>query len=384
MAATFGCSTARVLYNAPVAGTRTSGEPSTLIIARLHLRGRRANGGSKKLSLKLAGRQGINRGVSLVRASLNNEGDKVRELASEKAVESGQQVAQDAKKLANGQSPVKLDAKAEDASDAASYESDVREKVVDVASDMAVDNSADVDALAKKDAGPLAETYGRSIDDTAEALEAKAAELSDREAMKVSSGSGESGDNSGTFFKDQVIKEKVLDVASASAVDEGPEVEATAQEDAADMTGKVGGDLRRNKVTIEGMADTASKLEADRSGSDVETGAKKAVQEGKQQVGSQFEGLSRTISKNLKEGIDASRPSIEELSRTASKGVKVGQENLDYAAEGAAELSGDAREVLDGAKGALDKRLKVINLAAEEARETGNMVAELATCWQPI
>lgn len=170
-----------------------------------------------------------------------------------------------------------------------------------------------------------------------------------------------------------------MDVSSDAALDEGPEVEATAKKDAADMTGTIGGDLRRNKLTIEGMADTASKLEADRSGSEAETGAKKSLEEGKQQVGSQFEGLTRSISKNLKEGIDASRPSLEELSRTASKGVKAGRENLDYAAEGAAEISGDAQEVLDGAKGALDKRLKVINLAAEDARETGNMVAELAT-----
>lgn len=204
MAATLGCNTARVLYNAPVPGTPTSGEPSTSSISRLHLRERRANGGSKKLALKLAGRHGVNRGVSLVRASLNNDGDKVRELASEKAVESGQKVDQDAKKLANGQSAVELDAKAEDASDAASYEGDVREKVVDVASDMAVDNAADVDALAIKDAGPLAEAYGRSIEDTAEALEAKAAELSDREGRKESSESAESGGNSGSFFKDQV------------------------------------------------------------------------------------------------------------------------------------------------------------------------------------
>ena len=204
MAATLGCNTARVLYNAPVVGTRTSGEPSTSSISRLHLRRRWANGGSRRLSLKLAGRQGLNKGITLVCASLNNEGDEVRELASEKAVETGQQGVHGAKKLSNGQDPVELDAKAEDASDAASYEGDVREKVVDVASDMAVDNTADVDALAKKDAGALAEAYGRSVKDTAEALEAKAAELSDREVRKESSGSAESGGNSGSFFKDQV------------------------------------------------------------------------------------------------------------------------------------------------------------------------------------
>lgn len=200
MAATLGCNTTRVLYNVPVAGTRNAGEPSTSSISRLHLRGRR--GSSKKLSLKLAGRQGANKGIPLVRAS--NEGDKVRELASEKAVESVQEVAQDAKKLANGQNPVELDAKAEDASDAASYDSDVREKVVDVASDTAVDTSDDVDALAKKDAAPLAEAYGRSLEDTAEALEAKAAEVSDREARKESSTSGETEGKSGIYFKDQV------------------------------------------------------------------------------------------------------------------------------------------------------------------------------------
>lgn len=204
MAATLGCNSARVLYNAPVAGIPNAGEPSTSSISRLHLRGRRANGGSKKLSLKFAGRQGANKGIPLVRASLSNEGDKVRELASEKAVESGKQVAQDAKNLADGQSPVELDAKADDVSDAASNDGDVREKVADVASDMAVDAADDVQALAERDAAPLAEIYGRSVEDTAESLEAKAAEVSDREAKKESSTSGESQGNSGSFFKDQV------------------------------------------------------------------------------------------------------------------------------------------------------------------------------------
>lgn len=208
MAATLGCTPTRILCNAPVVGSRNAGEPSTSSISRLHLRGRRGYGGSKKsLSLKHADRQGANRGASLVRASLSNEGDKIRELASEKAVESGQQIDKDTKNLANGQSPVVLDAKAEDASDAASYDSGVREKVVDVASDMAVDTSDDVDALAKKDAAPLAETYGRSIEDTAEALEAKAAEVSDREARKEDSST--SGESESSFFKDQVCSKNL-------------------------------------------------------------------------------------------------------------------------------------------------------------------------------
>jgi hypothetical protein len=324
----------------------------------------------------------VNIGPSLARASLPGEGDKIVELASEKAVESDQQFEQDTKKLSNGHSPAELDAKVDDASDAASLDNNVREKAVDVASDMAVDSSEDVDALAKKDAEPFAAEYGRSIEEAAEALETKAEEISEREAKKESGTTSESGADSAPFFKDQVIKEKVLDVASSSAIDEGPEVQETAQRDASDMTNKVGGDLRRNKVTIEGMADAASKLEGDRSGSDIDTGVtkqeKEKTNEVRQNIGGQLEGLSRTISKNLKEGIDSSRPTIEELSRKAEEGVKAGRENLDYAAEGASELSGDAREALDGAKGVLDKRLKVINLAAEEARETGSMVAGLA------
>lgn len=199
MATALGCNTTRVLYNAPVAGTRNTGEPSTSSISRLHLRGRLSN---KKLSLKLAGRRGLNDGIGpLVRASLSNEGDDVRELASEKAVESGGQVAQDTEKLANGQNPVVFDAKTEDALDVASYEVDVRSGVVDVASDTAVDTTDDVDALAKKDAVPLADTYGRTVEDTAETLEAKAAEVGDREVKKES---GESQGSSGSFFEDQV------------------------------------------------------------------------------------------------------------------------------------------------------------------------------------
>lgn len=309
MATTLGCNTTRVLCNAPVAGTRNTGEPSTSSISRLHLRGRLSN---KKPSLKLTGRRGLNDGICpLVRASLSNEGDDVRELASEKAVESGGQVVQDSKKLANGQSFVVLDAKTEDASDAASYEGDVREGVVDVASDTAVDTTDDVDTLATKDAAPLADTYGRSVEDTAEALEAKAVEVGDREVTKES---GESQGSSGPFFKDQVVKEDMLN----------------------------------------------------RSGSF-------------RKIGDQFEGLKRTFSKNLKEGIDSNRPGLEELSRNASKSVKAGREYLDDAGVGAADISGDAQTVLEDAKGALDKRQSAVSLAVEDARETGSMVAELAT-----
>jgi hypothetical protein len=342
-----------------VAASRNIGEPSTSSIARLHLSGGKRAGPSKKLSLRHVGR---------IRAQ-SNEGDKVRELASEKAVESGKQFDEDATKLAgNGQSPVVLDAKVEDASDAASYEPEVREKVVDVASDMAVDNFDDVDALAKKDAAPLAEAWGRSLDDTAEALEAKAAEISEREARKESSSSSSDSDSENSskpkpFFEDQVIKESVLDVASASAVDDGSEVDATAEKDASEMINKVGGDQRRNKVTIKGLADTASKLEADSSMS-------------LQQLGEQISGFKETISKNLKEGIETNQPKLEELSRTASQRVKEGQEYVRDAGE--VEFPGDAQNVLEDAKGALDKRQSAINLAVEDARETGELVADLA------
>jgi len=177
MAATLGWSSTHMMHTAPVAQSRTSGQATTSSTSSiLHLR-------KLKPSLKLSQHQISNRGVLLARASTNS--DNVRELASEKAVESGKDVVDDATKLANGQSPVAFDATAEDASDAASYSSDVREKVVDVASDMAVD-PADVDDLAKKDAEPLAKEFGRSIDDAAEALESKAEEVSDREVRKES------------------------------------------------------------------------------------------------------------------------------------------------------------------------------------------------------
>lgn len=178
MAATLGCTSTHMLHNAPVALTRTSGQPATSSTSVLHFRKQLAS----NLSLKLSQHQIPTRGAQLsVRASSNS--DNVRELASEKAVESGKEVADDTTKLANGTSAAAFDAAAEDSSDAASYNSDVRASVVDVASDMAVD-PADVDEQAKKDAKPLAQEYGRSIDDTVEALESKAEEVSAREAKK--------------------------------------------------------------------------------------------------------------------------------------------------------------------------------------------------------
>lgn len=166
MAVTVSCSTTHMLHNAPV--RVTSRQPTISSSSMLQMR---REFGSIKLS-------------HVSRASKNGD-NVVRELASEKAVESGQQVADDSSKLANEQqSAVAWDARAEDASDAASYNSDVRDKVVDVASDMAVDSAADVDNVARKDAEPLAQAFGRTVEDTAEALESKAAEVSDREARK--------------------------------------------------------------------------------------------------------------------------------------------------------------------------------------------------------
>lgn len=179
MAATMACSSTHMLHNAPVALSRTSGQPATSSTSILHFRKPLAS----NLSIKISRHQISKRGVLQVRASTN--GDNISELASEKAVETGKELADDASKLANGENPAAFDDKADDASDAASYNSDVREKVVDIASDMAVDPS-DVDTLAKKDAEPLAHQSGRSIEDTAEALESKAAEVSDREARKAS------------------------------------------------------------------------------------------------------------------------------------------------------------------------------------------------------
>ena len=382
-----GCT--RVLHTmnavAPVVALRTSEEPSTSSISRLHFQGGQAR---KLINMHIVGNQNqrnqrvsITKGktVLIVRAS----GDEnVRELASDKAVDEGKTLYDDAKKLAaNGNTNVSsLEAKAEDASDDAAYGGEFREKAVDVASNTAVDSWPQVDELAKKDAAGIADQLGRTVEETAESLEIKAKQLTDREVQKESEeGSSSSGPE--PFFKDQVMQEKALDVASESAVDEGEEVKKTAGEDASDMTNKVGGDLRRNEKTISELASTASKLEADRSGSEVDTGATKSQGESKNEDGRKgpmLEDLKRTVSKNLKEGIDSSRPGIEELSRNVAKGVKVGRENLEYGAEGAVETGAIAREGLDVAREALDKRMRSFNLAAEDARETGSLVAELA------
>lgn len=382
-----GCT--RVLHTAnaaaPVVALRTSEEPCASSISRLHLQGGQ---GRKLIKMHIVGNQNqrnqrvsITKGntVLIVRASGD---DNVRELASDKAVDEGSTLYDNAKKLAaNGNTNLSsLEAKAEDASDDAAYGGEFREKAVDVASNTAVDSWPQVDELAKKDAEGMADQLGRTLEETAESLEIKAKQLTDREVQKES----EEGSRTSVpepFFRDQVVHEKALDVASESAVDEGDEVKKTAGEDALDMTNKVGGDLRRNEKTISELASTASKLEADRSGSDVDTGATKSQGESKKgdgRKGPMLEDLTRTVSKNLKEGIDSSRPGIEELSRNVAKGVKVGRENLEYGAEGAVETGAIAREGLDVAREALDKRMRSFNLAAEDARETGNLVAELA------
>lgn len=159
MAATVSCSTTHTVHNVPA--TLTSRQSTTSSSSFVNFR-------RQFRSVKLAA----------------TNSDNVRELASEKAVESGQQVADDSSKLADNESANAFDAKVEDASDAASYDSNVRESVVDVASDMAVDNTADVDEVARKDAEPLAQEFGRSVEDATEALESKAVEVSDREARK--------------------------------------------------------------------------------------------------------------------------------------------------------------------------------------------------------
>lgn len=160
MAATVSCSTTHMVHNVPA--TLTSRQSTTSSSSFVNFR-------RQFRSVKLAA----------------TNSDNVRELASEKAVESGQKVAEDSSKLANNdESANAFDAKVEDASDAASYDSNVRESVVDVASDMAVDNTADVDEVARKDAEPLAQEFGWSVEDATEALESKAVEVSDREARK--------------------------------------------------------------------------------------------------------------------------------------------------------------------------------------------------------
>lgn len=383
-----GCT--RVLHTAnaaaPVVVLRTPEEPSTSSISRIHLQGGQ---GRKLINMHIVGSQNQrNHGVSIRKGNtvliVRASGDEnVRELASDKAVDEGKTLYDDAKKLAaNGNTNLSsLEANANNSSDDAAYGGGFRDKAVDVASNTAVDSWPQVDDLAKKDAAGMADQLGRTVEETAESLEIKAKQITDQEVQKEREEREEVSRTSAPepFFKDQVVREKVLDVASESAVDEGEEVKTTAGEDALDMTNKVGGDLRRNEKSISELATTASKLEADRSGSEVDTGATKSQRESKNgRKGPMLEDLTRTVSKNLKEGIDSSRPGIEELSRNVAKGVKVGRENLEYGAEGAVETGAIAREGLEVAREALDKRMRSFNLAAEDARETGSLVAELA------
>lgn len=369
------CSVRVFPSTALLTSTQTSTEPSTSSISRLQLRAPR----TRSVSQTLRSSQRSTKGV--VRASLKGEGEKVQEFASEKAVEGGPQLTEDAKNLSNG-SPQVLDAKADQASDEASYDGDMKDKVIDVASDTAVDEEPDVAALAKKDAEGVAGKLGRSVEEAAQGLEDKAEQVSDRAARMEGLGGSTESSEPDSFFKDQVVEDSVLDAASASAVDEGPEVTEVAKKDAEEMSSKVGGDVRRNMVTIEDLAATASRLEAARSGTDAKTGGddKKVTED--QFRGSTkrpiLEDLTRSLSKNLKEGIDSNRPGIEEISKNVAAGVKAGRENLQYGAEGAIETGEYAKEGLDAAKGALEKRIKGINIAAEEAKETGSKAASLA------
>ncbi len=115
---------------------------------------------------------------SVVRASLKKaEGGErvVREWASEKAVEAGPSV---------NTTDIGVDVKAEELSDSASYDRSVRDSVLDVASDTAIDTQAGVDEVAREDAEGISQELGRSVEDTVVALEDKALEVADREVRK--------------------------------------------------------------------------------------------------------------------------------------------------------------------------------------------------------
>jgi hypothetical protein len=290
---------------------------------------------------------------SVVRASLKKgEGGErvVTEWASEKAVEAGPSV---------NTTDIGVDVKAEELSDSASYDRSVRDSVLDVASDTAIDTQAGVDEVAREDAEGISQELGRSVEDTVVALEDKASEVADREVRKEKSSSAENppvaAASAGSNSKDQEeLKASILDVASDAAVDNQPEVDAEAEKDAQGLVDKFGGSLKLTQMSIQKLAEVAANVESQRAGSDQgneNSGAAKRP--------STIEEFTEAGVKIVKEGIDTQRPSIKDITKKIASGIRQGVEQLQ-----------------GGVDGFIDIQTKLKQKAGEEAQATYSELSE--------
>ncbi|CAK9194324.1 unnamed protein product [Sphagnum troendelagicum] len=275
---------------------------------------------------------------SFARASLKKgEGGEraVREWASEKAVEAGPSV---------NTTDIGVDVKAEELSDSASYDRWVRDIVLDVASDTAIDTQAGVDEVAREDAEGISQELGRSVEDTVVALENKASEVADREVRKEKFSSAENppvaAASAGSNSKDQEeLKDSILDVASDAAVDNQPEVDAEAEKDAQGLVDKFGGSLKLTQMTIQNLAEVAANVESQRAGSDQgneNSGAAKRP--------STIEEFTEAGVKIVKEGIDTQRPSIKDITKKIASGIRQGVEQLQGGVDGFIEIQTNLKQ----------------------------------------
>jgi hypothetical protein len=298
----------------------------------------------------------------VVRASLKGEGEsRVRRQASEKAaVETA-----GGSDAAAAPAPPPLRSSSSDAdqvrlpTDAAAY---VDKSVLDSFLDMAragktADDDADLvreeDDHAEEEAGGIAvqqQELGRSAeaDTAAVSLGNKPSEVAQEE------------EGSGPYFEDQELKASVLDVASDAAVDNQPEVDAEAEREAEAMVEKFGGSAGSSsklltQANIEELAEVAARLESQRASAGLETGS----------------GRQAGVAERGGGGAAKRRPSIEETGKKIAAEVRQRVEDLQGGVDGVVEAGEYAKEELD-------KRIKVLNLAAEEARETGTQAADIA------
>lgn len=296
----------------------------------------------------------------IVRASLKGEGEsRVRRQASEKAeVETA-----GGSDSAAAAAPPPLRSSSSDAdqvrlpADAAVY---VDKSVLDSFLDLArAGRTADDEGLvreeddhAEEEAGGIAvqqQELGRSAeaDTAAVSLGNKPSEVAQEE------------EGSGPYFEDQELTASVLDVASDAAVDNQQEVDAEAEREAEAIVDKFGGSAGSSsklltQANIEELAEVAARLESQRASAGLETGS------GRQAGAAERGG-----------GAAKRRSSIEETGKKIAAEVRQRVEDLQGGVDGVVEAGEYAKE-------GLDKRIKVLNLAAEEARETGTQAADIA------
>jgi hypothetical protein len=295
----------------------------------------------------------------IVRASLKGEGEsRVRQQASEKAAA---ETAGGSDAAAAAPPPLRSSSSDADQvrlpADAAVY---VDKSVLDSFLDVArAGRTADDDDLvreeddhAEEEAGGIAvqqQELGRSAeaDTAAVSLGNKPSEVAQEK------------EGSGPYFEDQELTASVLNVASDAAVDNQPEVDAEAERGAEAIVDKFGGSAGSSsklltQANIEELAEVAARLESQRASAGLETGS------GRQAGAAERGG-----------GAAKRRPSIEETGKKIAAEVRQRVEDLQGGVDGVMEAGEYAKE-------GLDKRIKVLNLAAEEARETGTQAADIA------